>query len=73
MTWNYRVVDHGDYGVAVHEVYYDDAGIITHWAPAPRRIEADTVDDIAEDLELMLAELRKRPVLDAKDMPSEAE
>lgn len=33
MTWNYRIIDHGDH-LALHEVHYDAAGGRSRTPPA---------------------------------------
>ena len=69
MTWNYRVIDHGEH-FSVREVYYDGERI-THWTAKPRELSGETIDDIEADLRLILAELRKRPPIPEADLPLE--
>lgn len=58
MTWNYRVVHTGDeYGI--HEVYYDPTG----WTVEPVPVVADSVEDLRDVLNRMLAALDK-PVIE---------
>lgn len=77
MTWNYRIIRHhhpeGDH-LALHEVYYDDAGRPTQYTAAPIDFTGpveDGPEGIAERLERALADTRRHPVLDATDFPSE--
>lgn len=73
MTWNYRIVRHHEpsewYGL--HEVYYDDDG-------KPTSMTADPVDFVCDgdegseglvrSLEMALADAKRRPVLDERDI-----
>ena len=71
MTWNYRLIRHGEY-VALHEVYYDGGGKVTSWTADPISFVAD-LDEGAEgvigSLEMALADARKYPVLIASELP----
>ena len=76
-TWNYRIVRHhypSPGWLAIHEVFYDDAG-------APTAMTADPVDfccdeeegpeGLVQSLELALADAKNRPVLDENDIGSQ--
>jgi len=69
-TWNYRVLRRvGGSGTthyftyAVHEVYYDDLGIVETWTEAPDGPLGDTLADLRAD-HRMMAEAFELPVLD---------
>lgn len=68
MSWNYRLVDYGSH-LALHEVYYGPDGKVEGGTASPRAITGDTAEEIAEDLELMLEDIRKHPPLREQDMP----
>ena len=61
MSWNYRIMKHGEkdgvwYGV--HEVFYDDDGNLS-WTMKPVVASADSPEGVIEDVELMLADIKK--------------
>lgn len=72
MTWNYRIIDHGDW-LGLHEVHYDEAGV-------PRSYTADPVSfvDSKEDgspsivaaLQIAVRDAETRPALKASDFPA---
>lgn len=68
MSWNYRIIEFPD-GCAMHEVYYDKRGRITARAEKPRMLVGEKPNDIIEDLELMLADAKRRPSLKVEDLP----
>lgn len=72
MTWENRVVktiekikgvEHVFY--SIHEVYYDDNGIINGWTEEAVRVGGDSIDDIRHTLFLMKKSL-ERPILTEK-------
>lgn len=66
MTWNYRVIkmDEGKFGTyyAIHEVYYDGAGEITHYSNRPTDIAGESIQDINGTIMLIRA-ATKKPIL----------
>ncbi len=65
MTWNYRIIDHGEY-LGLHEVHYDDAGKPKSCTADPITFVADAeegADGIVKALEMALIDARTRPVL----------
>jgi hypothetical protein len=54
MSWNYRLIKHvSDGTLAIHEVYYDEAGNITAIAENPAVVLGDTVEEIIRVLDKM--------------------
>lgn len=66
MTWNYRVIQHEDY-CGLHELYYDDGGVITGYTEA--LVVGNDLDDLRGTLELMLQDASNRGVLDEELLP----
>ena len=69
MTWNYRIIDHGD-RLALHEVHYDAAGIPASYTKNPATFVSDPghCDEIAAALKMALADALNRPVLSVADI-----
>lgn len=66
MTWNYRVIDHGDH-VSIHEVFYDDAGRPTCRTEDPSDVFSEEgVEGLRKELGLM-AKALELPVLTEAD------
>lgn len=65
MSWNYRVIEHHDTDgnpyYQIHEVYYDPSDVIS-WSVDAIEPLGESVEDLREDLEAMLAAFHK-PVL----------
>lgn len=79
--WNYRVCreqegewdGHPQYLYSIREVYYEEDGTVQGWSAEPRPALGDCVDDLAETLKLMLADLYRRPIFDMdtqQDLPN---
>ncbi len=67
MSWNYRVVRYADGGLALHEVYYDQAGKPRWRTSSPCCFSVDVdegLEGLVESLRRGLADARKRPILD---------
>ena len=67
MTWNYRIIDHGDW-LGLHEVYYDKQGNPRSYAVEPEVAtdKENGVADIIGSLKLMLsAVMSDAPVMNA--------
>lgn len=63
MTWNHRVLidEHGQF--MIHEVYYDEAGVIEGWTSDPTSPCGDeSLEDLKEDIKIFSKALDK-PVL----------
>lgn len=62
MGWNYRVMEHiqpsGWECLAIHEVYYDPGDKLS-WTKEPIKVCGDTIEELRETLNLMLAALDK--------------
>ena len=65
MSWNYRILDHGTH-LALHEVYYDETGMVTGWTVEPVTFVA-CVEEGAPGLQIALGnaldDAQRRPVL----------
>lgn len=64
-NWNYRVLKTGDI-YQIHEVFYDDVGIIIGWSKSPCSPVGDSPAELEHDVE----QFRKafgRPVLRESD------
>lgn len=76
-TWNRRVVRHPNGDLAIHEVHYDDAGLITGWTEtASEAVDEDAGMDglrqsVAATYEQSCDALTK-PILEAADLPGGA-
>lgn len=65
MTWNYRIIDHGDW-LGLHECFYDENDKPNGWTADPITFSCDKdegTDGIIKSLELALADAKKHPVL----------
>lgn len=64
MTWNYRVIRHGETEdfYAVHEVYYDKDGTPHSWSTNPKGAGGSTPEELTAELDRMRVALTK-PVL----------
>ncbi|WP_037516970.1 hypothetical protein [Sphingomonas sp. LH128] len=70
MKWNYRIIDHGDH-LALHEVYYDDAGQPSAFTTGPVTFVCDPEDGargLIWSLEKALVGATARPVLKSVDV-----
>jgi hypothetical protein len=75
MTWEYRVIRHFEAmpggkivdWLTIHRVYYN-GDRITSWEPMASTYGGETLEELAENVELMRLALDK-PVLRAEDMP----
>jgi hypothetical protein len=67
MTWNHRVMKHvkedGAEYFAIHEVYYNSAGLPWGWSAEPEPVMEETMEEMRETLQHMTEALDK-PVLD---------
>ena len=70
MPWNYRVVAK-DGQLAVHEVFYDNDGLITGFTGDPVHPRADTLEDLADEFERYRRALSE-PVLDFHALEADA-
>jgi hypothetical protein len=61
--WNYRLMRHSDGTLAVHEVYYDEAGDVEGWAHEPTNFVGETRQDVHNALQWALQDI-EAPVLD---------
>lgn len=71
MSWNYRVIRHEDGTLALHEVYYDEAGTPVMYTvePANFAVDADEgLSDLIAALETALRDAKERPVLNAQEI-----
>ncbi len=71
MSWNYRIVQHDEGWMGLHEVYYNDNGTPSLYTAKPVGFIATEDEDetaIIESLELALRDARTRPVLKASDI-----
>lgn len=68
MTWNYRILDHGDH-FALHEVFYSPRGKPNGWTENAISFTAhpeEGAEGVIGSLEMALADARKHPVLRVK-------
>lgn len=79
MGWNYRVVrhpePHGRFSYHLHVAWYPEPGNPkeAHLCPWPARPMADSLDELRQDLERMIAALRLRTLdAPAEEIPQEA-
>ena len=63
-TWNYRVLNHGDY-CAVHEVYYDKKRKIITWTEEAVIPIGDDIGELKKELIYYMLSIA-RPVLKVK-------
>ena len=67
MTWNYRVIRGQSGDLALHEVYYDEAGKPNSYTerPACFGVEADEgIEALIAALETALKDAKLRPILE---------
>ena len=72
MTWNHRIVRHknGDQEwFVIHEVYYDEKGRAYAVTKDAVAAGGDTPGEVIEQLEQMLHDARKNPVIDFDSIP----
>ncbi len=63
MSWNYRVVERaGEF--AIHEVFYDDTGRVTGWTETPVFPRAESIEDLAAELERYSEAIKKPAIVD---------
>ena len=63
MSWNYRIIrDNRDLSLAIHEVYYNEAGQPTKMGAEPAVVISEEVSGIGDVLVMMRSACRK-PVL----------
>jgi YD repeat-containing protein len=70
MSWNYRIIQHADGRLELHEVYYDQAGRPVGFTERGASFGTDlggSVSEIVGPLELALNDARNRPVLKESD------
>lgn len=65
-TWNYRIVRYANGGYGLHEVYYDESGMIT--ARTENAIsfvvpEEDGPDPLIKSLEMALENAKSKPIV----------
>jgi hypothetical protein len=60
-TWNYRVLE-TEFGLAIHEVHYNAAGVPLAWTTEPSHPFGETFDELVLDARYHSDALR-RPVL----------
>ena len=73
MSWNYRIIRHGNGSYALHEVYYDDYGNPEMYTTEPITFVADSDEDpgvIARMLAQAQLDVLSLPVLDQSDFPA---
>ena len=61
MTWNYRVLNHGDQ-FAIHEVYYDESGVAVSFTEKPSFPRGKDFEALSEDFQRYSSAFEK-PVL----------
>jgi molybdopterin-guanine dinucleotide biosynthesis protein A len=65
MTWNYRIINHGEW-LGLHEVHYSENGEPVAYTAAPAPFSCDTEDGaegIIASLQMALKDARSREVL----------
>jgi len=68
MSWNYRAIRHHDGSLAVHEVFYNEAGEPNSMTENPVTFsvsEDESIKDLATSLEQALNDIRKKPIIEA--------
>lgn len=71
MTWNYRVLRDKSGNLALHEVYYNDAGQPDGYTQNPAGFYSDAeegLQGLIGSLEMALRDARERPILDITDI-----
>lgn len=69
MTWNYRIVNHGEW-LGLHEVYYHDDGRPKMYTADPISFACETDEGAAgiiKSLKMALNDARQRPVMTLDD------
>ena len=51
--WNYRIVEDEEGGYAIHEVYYDDMGVVTDWSEKGVGPYGETMRELNTDFNMM--------------------
>ena len=72
MTWNYRILRYTDGTLALHEVYYDEAGQVKNYTARPISFAVDADeghDGLVQSMKLALRDAIDRPILDVPDLP----
>ena len=68
-SWNYRIIKTIDYDepiYRIHEVYYDDNGMIEGWTKEPVLPYGENVNELREDIYYFLQAFRQ-PILELKE------
>lgn len=69
--WNHRIIRHIEHRThmddsiyyAIHEVYYDEAGLVSNWSEEPIRILEESLEDLKVTLQRLIESFDK-PILD---------
>ena len=74
MTWNYRILDHGDH-LALHEVHYDAVGNPASYTNSPATFVSDPGhgDEIVGALKMALADATSCPMLIVSEIGRQAD
>ena len=74
MTWNYRILDHGDH-LALHEVHYGTDGNPASYTNNPITFVADAghEDEIVSALKMALPDATSCPVLIVSEIGRQAD
>jgi hypothetical protein len=66
-TWEYRVIQDGDW-LSIHEVHYNGEGVIDGWVEEASYIAGESLDQIKNDATHQLTAFYK-PVLLKEELP----
>ena len=62
MTWNHRVVKYSNNTFGIHEVYYNEVGVVDGVTESAVSVVENSVDDMRYTLLRMLASLDKEVI-----------
>ena len=68
MTWNYRLIQHEEEFIGLHEVYYREDGTISSWTDEPVSFGGTNQTEVIRQLYLALADVRKYPILHLSEL-----
>lgn len=75
MTWNYRIIHHDNdrwtyyETYALHEVFYDEQGIIKSWTSDPVAFAYETAEEIIRALQQAVVDVERLPTLVESELP----
>lgn len=52
-SWNYRIIENEEGGLSIHEVYYDDMGVVCDWTERGIAPYGENMQELNTDFNMM--------------------